>query len=154
VRTKQEIEDIYDRRVDMVFRVCRGYMRSPEDAEDACQDTFIQLINKAPSFNDDEHEKAWLIRVASNICKNKLKHPSYKSENIEDHENIAAPETRFDSTLEAVWNLPVKYKSIVYMHYYEGYTSVEIAKLMKKPESTIRNQLLEARNILKSRLGD
>ena len=74
LRTDKEIKEIYERHRQTVYRVCFAYMKNSEDAADAVQETFIRLIRKAPAFENTEHEKAWLIRTASNICKDELKH--------------------------------------------------------------------------------
>ena len=133
-------------------------MKNPADTEDAVQDTFFQLIKSGPAFESEEHEKAWLIRTATNICKNMLKHWWRRHENIEDHYDIESPEAvdiaKADDVLSAVMGLPDKYKTVVYLYYYEGYSSVQIADILAKPQSTVRNYLREARAILKERLGD
>ena len=154
LRTDKEIAEIYERHSKTVYRVCFAYMKNPMDTEDAVQETFIRLITKKPRLESEEHEKAWLIRTAANICKDELKHWWRKHENIDDHLDLQAedmPQT--DDVFQAVMQLPDKYKTVIYL-YYEGYDSVEIAKILKKPKSTIRNHLHEARNLLKERLGE
>lgn len=155
LRTDKEIAEIYERHSKTVYRVCFAYMKNPMDTEDAVQETFIRLITKKPRLESEEHEKAWLIRTAANICKDELKHWWRKHENIDDHLDLQAedmPQT--DDVFQAVMQLPDKYKTVIYLYYYEGYDSVEIAKILKKPKSTIRNHLHEARNLLKERLGE
>lgn len=155
LRTDKEIAEIYKRHSKTVYRVCFAYMKSPADTEDAVQDTFFQLIKSGPAFESEEHEKAWLIRTATNICKNVLRHWWRRHENIEDFYNLPSSENiETDDVFQVVMELPEKYKTVVYLYYYEGYTSVEIAGILKKPQSTIRNYLHEARAILKERLGD
>lgn len=155
LRTDKEIEEIYERHRMTVYRVCFAYMKNPVDTEDAVQETFIRLINKNPKFESEEHEKAWLIRTAANICKDELKHWRRKNENIDDHLELQTGDTiKTDDVFQAVMELPDKYKTVIYLYYYEGYDSAEIAGILKKPNSTIRNHLHEARNLLKERLGD
>lgn len=155
LRTDKEIEEIYGRHRMTVYRVCFAYMKNPADAEDAVQKTFFRLISKNPKFESEEHEKAWLIRTAANICKDELKHWWRKHENIDDHLELQAGDTiKTDDVLRTVMELPDKYKTVIYLYYYEGYDSAEIAGILKKPRSTIRNYLHEARNLLKERLGD
>ena len=155
MRTDKEITEIYARHGKMIYRVCYAYMKNTADTEDAVQDTFVQLIKNGPVFHSEEHEKAWLIRTASNICKNMLKHWWRRRENIEDFHDLQGPEeTGTDEVFRAVMDLPAKYKTVVYLYYYEGYTSTEIAGILKKPQSTVRNYLHEARAVLKERLGD
>mgnify|MGYP000756114031 FL=1 len=155
LRTDKEIAEIYKRHSKTVYRVCFAYMKNPADTEDAVQDTFFQLIKSGPAFESEEHEKAWLIRTATNICKNVLRHWWRRHENIEDFYNLPSSENiETDDIFQVVMELPEKYKTVVYLYYYEGYTSVEIAGILKNPQSTIRNYLHEARAILKERLGD
>ena len=149
------IEEIYNRHVKTVYRVCFTYMKSSADAEDATADTFVRMIKSSPDFQDAEHEKAWLIRTASNVCKDLLKHSWRKRENLDDHASYLKVEHSFeaDDVAEAVFSLPDKYKAIIYLYYFEGYTSVEISEMLKKPQSTVRSRLQAAKKILKERLG-
>ena len=155
LRTDEEIAALYERHSKTVYRVCFAYMKNPADTEDAMQDTFFKLIKANPAFESIEHEKAWLIRTAANVCKNTLRHWWRKHENIEDLCDVLRSEgIETDHILQTVLELPDRYKTAVYLYYYEGYTGAEIAKLLKKPQSTIRNYLHEARIILRERLGD
>ncbi|MDR3313809.1 MAG: RNA polymerase sigma factor [Oscillospiraceae bacterium] len=156
LRTDDEIAEIYKRHVKTVYRVCYTYLKNPADTEDAVSDAFVRLIKSAPAFESEEHEKAWLIRTAANVCKDFLKHWSRRGEDIADYTDTlkaenAAPQ---DDLLAAVCGLPDKYKTVMHLYYYEGYTSVQIAGILRKPGSTIRNYLHEARGILRERLGD
>ena len=155
LRTDEEIAEIYERHKRTVYRVCFAYMKNTADTEDAVQDTFFRLIKAGPAFENTEHEKAWLIRTATNVCKNAVRHWWRKRENIEDLRDVLpAEETEPDRTIQTVLELPGRYKTAVYLYYYEGYTGAEIAKLLKKPQSTIRNYLHEARIMLRERLGE
>ena len=147
--------ELYARHKSTVWRVCFAYLKNASDTEDAVQETFIRLIKSGPVFESEEHEKAWLIRTASNVCKNMLGHWWHKRESIEQLRDLPGKETPDTSdVLEAVTALPYKYKAAVYLYYYEGYTGAEIAKILQKPQSTVRNHLREARIILKEGLGD
>ena len=153
-RTDKEIAEIYTRHVNTIYRICYTYMKNSSDTEDIVQETFIRLMKFGGSYESEEHEKAWLIRTAANLCKDYLKHWWRKRENLEDYQNLQDDNnTKNDDTLEVVMSLPDKYKTVVYLYYYEGYTSVEISKILSKPQSTIRNYLHEARNILRTKLG-
>ncbi len=154
VRSNSEIERIYHEHSNTIYRICFAYMKNSSDAQDMVSDTFFQLIKKAPLFESSEHEKAWLIRVATNLCKNSLKHWSKKCIDIDTIVDMAGEEMYIDETMETIKKLPDKYKTVVYLYYYEGYSSEEIAKILKKPSSTIRNHLREARQILKEKVGD
>ena len=149
----RNINDIYERQVDVVYRVCLSYTQNKSDTEDCVSDTFMKLIKSNVHFNDEEHEKAWLIRTATNICKNHLKHWTKKSVNIDEHENYGSYDnTQQSDVLTAVRALPDKLRTPIYLYYYEGYNSVEIAKMLNKPESTIRKHLKQARELLKTQL--
>lgn len=154
LRTDREIAEIYERHKKTVYRVCFAYMKNPADTEDTVQDTFYRLIKTGAAFESEKHEKAWLIRTAINLCKNSLRHWWRKRENLEDYNNLQGNgNLEIDDTFSVVMGLPDKYKTVVYLYYYEGYNSVEISKILGKPQSTIRNYLHEARSILRKKLG-
>lgn len=154
-RTDGEIADIYARCSGTVYRVCFSYMKAAADAEDALQETFFRLIEKGPAFESEEHEKAWLIRTAVNVCKNSLKHWWRMRESLEEVPEVPGPEGfEAGELLQALLQLPEKYRTPVYLYYYEGYNSPEIGKLLGLPQSTVRNRLREARAVLKERIGE
>ena len=149
-------QEIYQRHVDTVFRVCFTYMKNVADTEDVTADTFVKLLKANPTFKSEEHEKAWLIRTATNVCKDALKHWWRKREDIADYsEVLSTRDAPFeeDEVTQAVLDLPEKYKGVVYLYYYEGYNAAQIAKALRKPHSTIRNYLHEARELLRAKLG-
>jgi len=150
---QQEIRAIYARQVDTVYRVCYTYMGNATDTEDAVQDVFLKLIRSGQRFNDQEHEKAWLIRVAANHCKDLLKAASRKNSPLDAAPEPVAPVEELDTTLEVVNSLEPKYREVIYLYYYEGYSSAEIARMLGQPASTVRNNLHDARLILRSKLG-
>jgi RNA polymerase sigma-70 factor (ECF subfamily) len=144
--SSQNIEEIYRQHFDMVYRVCFSYLKNPSDTEDAVADVFTKLMQKSIAFQSAEHEKAWLIRTTINTCKNILNHWWRNRANFDDYENLKGDDPFYiDETLQAVMDLPIRYKDVIYLFYYEGYTSEEIAGILKKPHSTIRSHLREAR---------
>lgn len=154
LRTNKELAEIYDRHFETVYRVCYTYMKNAADTEDLVHDTFCKLMETGQAFESQEHEKAWLIRTSSNLCKNKLKHWWRRHEDIETCAEVPGdekPET--SEVLDAVLRLPEKYKTMIYSYYYEGYSSAEIANLLKVPHSTVRVYLQRARKMLKKQLG-
>lgn len=154
LRTDKEITELYKRHVKTVYRVCFVYMKNAADTEDIVQETFYKLIKNGKVFESEKHEKAWLIRVAANLCKNTLNHWWRKRKKLEDYENLQANnDFETDDTFSVVMDLPDKYKTVVYLYYYEGYDSVEISEILNKPKSTIRNYLHEARKLLKEKLN-
>ena len=150
---KREFTEVYYRHVDTVYRVCYSFMKNQADTEDMVQETFIRLLSTNKCFENVRHEKAWLIVTASNICKDTLKKWWRKSENIEDFLNIAQEPKQDDDVLEAILQLPPDFKDAVYMYYYEGFTTVEIAQYLHCPESTVRSRLMRAKQKLQVMLG-
>lgn len=153
---QQDIKTLYEKYVDTVYRICFSYMKNKTDAEDAVQETFLKLLQQEQTFENAKHLKAWLIVTASNHCKNTLKHWWRKRQDIDDCENVCESgdvKTQENETLEAILKLPDKYKTVVYLYYYEGYDSNEIAEIMSKPASTVRSYLYSARKILKKTLS-
>jgi len=153
-RTDKEIIAIYDRHVDTVYRICYSYMKNKPETEDMVQETFLRLITSRKVFESDRHEKAWLIVTASNLCKDSLKKAWRKEVSFQDEPSLGGlcrEENR--DVLEAVLQLPADYKVVVYMYYYEGYSTAEIASCLKKPHATVRSHLSRARKLLRSMLG-
>lgn len=151
-----DIEQIYQRQVDSVYRVAMMYLKNTQDAEDVTQTAFINLMNKPVEFESESHERAWLIVTVSNLCKNQLSH-WYKKKRT-DYEAVAPllqtenPET--SAVLEHVLNLPNEYKTIIYMYYYEGYSTKEISRYLNLNESTLRSRMQKARELLRLELEE
>lgn len=152
MRANQNFQSIYDRQVDTVYRVCYSFMKHHPDAEDLTQETFLKLLSSGKQFENERHEKAWLIVTASNLCKDALRKWWRRWEEIGQFEGI--PDEERDCTVyEAILRLKKDYKTVVYMFYYEGYTTAEIAQYLNCPESTVRSRLKRARSQLKTMLG-
>lgn len=154
---KEKIEELLVLYGDMVLRVAYTYLKSKSDAEDIVQDVFLHIMEKCPEFNDDKHEKAWIIRVTVNMCKNKLN--LFWNRNkcpIDDIKNISAYDSHDTdgNVLKSVMQLPDKYRIAVYMHYYEGYSTPEIAHIIGKSDTAVRSYLHRARNKLKEMLKE
>ena len=153
-RTGKVIGEIFNRQVDTVYRVCYSFMKNAPEAEDMTQETFLRLISSGKSFDNERHEKAWLNVTASNLCKDSLKRWWRKVESLDERfSDVPAPEMLENPVLEAVLALPADYKAAVYMFYYEGYTTAEIAHYQRCREATVRSRLSRARKLLKSMLG-
>lgn len=138
-----------------MYRLCYSYLGSAADAEDAAQSVFMKLVDHPRAFEDEGHERAWLIVCASNYCKDVLKSahhtrvvalPEYEDARMGKSDEV-------DETIDAVLRLPSKYKDCVYLYYYEGYKTAEIAKMLGIPASTVRNRLRDARAVLRESLG-
>ncbi len=153
-RTGKEIAEIYNRQVDTVYRICFSFLKNTADTEDMVQDTFLRLMSSGILFQSEEHEKAWLIVTASNLCKDSLKRAWRKQEPLEDYEqSLSQPPFEINEVLEAVLQLPPDQKVPVYMYYYEGYSTQEIAAYLRCPHATVRTRLSRARRKLKQKLG-
>ena len=152
---EEQAERLVNTYSDLILRLSYTYLHSAQDAEDICQTVFLKCLTSGQVFESRDHEKAWIIRTAVNACKDLLRSAHrQRTVGLELVAEPPAPEAPASYVLEAVMALPVKYRQVIYLYYYEGYTSVEIAGILKKPHSTIRNYLHEARAILKERLGD
>ena len=153
LRTDKELfTKIYHQYVDTIYRICFSFLKNEDDAKDAVQEVFIKLLNSNKEYENEEHIKAWLIVTTSNYCKNIVSNWWWKRKSIEDSAIVEGNIMKGDETLELVLDLPDKYKIPVYMYYYEGYDSREIAKILGKPDSTIRTYLQKARKLLKEEL--
>ena len=152
-------ERIYDLYFDTVYRVCFLHMKNSADAQDMAQETFLQMLRKPFNYESDEKTKAWLIVCASNLCKNHLKKWWRKKsvsldEEIGNLENIQGINLNNEQSeiLETVMSLDGKYSLPVYLYYYEGYSTGEIAKMTDTKPSTVQTRLAKARQLLKMEL--
>ena len=149
---------------DLVLRVCYTYLRSTADAEDVCQDTLVKLICRDEPFRDPGHERAWVIRVAINACKNLLRdRGTHQVMELDAVPELAATQTpgedalrrRDDRVLAAVMALPLPQREAVYLHYYEGYPTREVARIVGATDDAVRQRLSRARASLREDLkGD
>ncbi len=150
LRTDEELVQIYNRHVKTVYRVCFLYMRNKANTEDMVQNTFLRLMRDNTVFQSVEHEKAWLIRTAINLCKDHYRHWWSRTVGLDKApETVVEQDFEGSDILQKVLALPPKYKTAIYLYYYEGYSTPEIAKMMKKPQSTVRNWLYTGRKLLK-----
>ena len=150
--TNNEIKEMYERNIDMLYKISYTYFKGDKTKiEDVIQDVFLKVIDKNIDFKSLEHEKAWFIVSLKNRCKNILK---IKWQNEVELDFDVSGEQKDDSLLERVLNLPEKYKLPIYLFYYENYTCVEIAKILKVPENTIYSNISRGRKILKIELEE
>lgn len=152
----QEYERIVTTYADIVYRVALSYSKSEQDADDVLQNTFLKLLVHEPDFKDEEHIRRWLIRVAVNQC-NTLWNSFWRKnvESIEDNTTEQTFESKDYSDLySAIHKLPAKYRIVVHLFYYEGYSTKEIASILHILEATVRSRLAYARNFLKQQLKE
>ena len=146
------IEIAVDRYSKMLFRICFAILANKEDAEDAVQDTFIKYCTEAPTFGSCEHEKAWLIRVATNISKNMSRFRArHKSLSMEEVAEIGVDDKDY-GVFESIMSLPAKYKIVMDLHYIEGYTASEISMITGVSADAVRKRLQTGRDKLRNEL--
>ena len=146
------ISSVVEKYSDMVFRTAYHALCDRHYAEDITQEVFLKLMRLLPDFDSDEHEKAWLLKVTLNMCKT-YNRKTYSHPTAELTENIVSRE-RFgqDPVTEAVMELPEKYRTVIYLHYFEGYKVAEIAEMLGKNPNTVSSLLMRARERLKNML--
>lgn len=146
------IKYVLDTYSKMIVRLAFTYTKSLCDAEDIAQDVFVSLIEKNKTFENSEHEKAWLIRVTVNKSKNFVKSSWVKKTVPIDEAMTKTSEEKSDDILEEVLKMPEKYRTVIHLFYYEGYPINEIAEILGKSTGTIGTWLSRGRKILRERL--
>jgi RNA polymerase sigma-70 factor (ECF subfamily) len=155
MRSEEDARRAIGLYADTVRRICFMHLKKQEDVEDAFQEIFLKYILNEKIFESHAHEKAWLIRVTVNVCRDMLKSPFRKRVcSIEDMtvEPFYIQEEEGE-LLSCIAQLQSKYRNVLYLFYYEGYSAVEIANIMHKKENTIYTWLNRARKALKEKLG-
>lgn len=156
MRSEQEANRAVELYADTVRRLCMIYLKNYADTEDVFQNVFMKYLLSSADFESEEHEKAWIIRVTVNECKDTLKNFfRSKTASLEEIKELTAEiPTESREILEAVMRLPQKYKDVIYLYYYEGYSAPEIGNILHKRVNTVYTQLARAKSVLRERLGD
>ena len=156
MRGEDELNRAIDLYSDTVKRICLIHLKNEADTEDIFQTVFLKYILSSVVFESTEHEKAWIIRVAINACKDLLK-SFFRTHTVpleEIHEQIAAVSSdREGEVLEAVLRLPEKYRQVIYLHFYEGYTAPQIAEMLGRNVNTVYTYIQRGKQQLKAELG-
>lgn len=155
MRSEQEINAAIDRYADTVRRLCMIQLKNYADTEDIFQNVFLKYALSSRSFESPEHEKAWFIRVTINACKDLIK-SFFRSRTVSLDQLMEQPGQLLEDhreVLEAVISLPRKYREVIYLHYYEGYTTPQISEILGKNTNTVYTLLARSKNLLKERLG-
>lgn len=155
MRSEQEANRAIERYADTVRRICMIHLKNHADTEDIFQNVFLKYVLSTAVFESEEHEKAWFIRVTINACRDLLK-SFFRSRTVSLDTLLDQPAdlTENDRTvLDAVLALPGKYRDVVYLHYYEGYTAPQISEILHKNVNTIYTLLNRAKQALKETLG-
>ena len=133
----------------IIKNMAYSYLHNMSDAEDILQDTLIRYLQKMPDFADKNHEKAWLLCVAANLSKNKIDYNRLRDTDELDENLIAKERGDLSFVWEAVRELPPNYSEVIHLFYHEGYATSEIAKILRRKESSIRSDLRRGREKLK-----
>lgn len=138
---------------DPILRLCMTYSLTREDAQDICQEIFLKLLEQEKEFADREHEKAYIIKMAVNACKNLLKSAGRRRVvPLDQAERVLAPEGECSELIQLIRALPEHYGAVVYLFYYEGYSLDEIAKLCSCTPAAARKRLSRSRKLLAKKL--
>ena len=155
MRSEQEANRAIERYADTVRRICMIHLKNHADTEDIFQNVFLKYVLSTTVFESEEHEKAWFIRVTINACRDLLK-SFFRSRTVSLDTLLDQPAEltqQGHTVLEAVLALPPKYRDVVYLHYYEGYTAPQISQILKKNVNTIYTLLTRAKQALRETLG-
>ena len=151
---KQQAERLANTYADAILRLSYAYLKNTQDAQDVCQTVFVRLLTEPREFESGEHERAYILRMAANACKDLLKSPwRRRTCDLEACAQVPAPETSDGSVLAAVNQLPAHYRSVIYLFYYEGYQTSEIGEILGVPTATIHTRLARGRARLRELLG-
>ncbi|MCM3709554.1 RNA polymerase sigma factor [Sporosarcina luteola] len=149
--TELDVEQMVDTYGNMLFRICLVLLSNEKDAEDVVQDTFITYLTKSPNFNDAEHEKAWLITIATNRCKNMRRYNIIRKHMDINDLQLYSKEDENYGLLDHLMRLPTKHKVVLLLHYVEGYKVDEIAKILTITTSAVKKRLQRGRELLRER---
>lgn len=145
----QEAEVLLTAYGNSILRLAYSYLHSMEDAEEVLQDTLIQYLKTAPRLESRAHEKAWLLRVAGNISKNRISYNKVRSTDELKETLVAEEREDLSFVWDAVRELPVKDREVIHLFYYEGFSTREIAAILRQKETTVRSRLMRGREKLK-----
>lgn len=154
MKSTEDVNRVMEAYADMVRRICFVHLKNRHDTEDVFQNVYMKYLLYEGSFESIEHEKAWFVRVTINACTDWLRALSRRKWVPLDvlAEESVMPGDPSKEVLEAVLRLPEKYRDVIYLFYYEEYTAVEIAKILKKKENTVYTWLSRAKDILRERV--
>ncbi|MBQ8539420.1 MAG: sigma-70 family RNA polymerase sigma factor [Ruminococcus sp.] len=155
MRSEQQVNTAIEQYADMVRRLCMVHLKNYADTQDIFQNVFLKYALSNIVFESDEHEKAWIVRVTINECKDLLK-SFFVRKTVPLSEALSCAvhiESQEKEVLQAVLSLPQKYREVVYLYYYEGYSAVEIGRLLSKNVNTVYTLLNRSKQKLKEMLG-
>lgn len=151
---EEAIKNVLTTYGNLLYRTAYIFLGNPHDVQDILQETLIKYMEKAPVFREKEHEKAWLLKVTSNLCRDFLRfHRRHACVNLDDLENLPVPPDQRDFIRE-ITALPAKWKSVLLLHYVEGYSIKETAKITGLTENAVKKRLQRGRDALKKQLAE
>lgn len=151
-KTAEELVEAY---ADTILRLSYSYLKNTQDAQDVCQTVLMKLLAAKTSFESPEHEKAWVLKVTANTCRDLVKSPWRKRVcNLDSCAEQAAPNEPNGEMLELVNRLPARYRTVIYLYYYEGYSAEEISRMLEVPVNTVYTRLARARKKLRWELEE
>lgn len=151
---KRYFSEMYEKHAKSVYGVCLMYLKNKDDAEEAVSESYVRLMESMPKFESDDHACAYLTRTAINVCKNIIK-SAWRQNTVRDEDvmmYMSAPQE--EDIMSEVLELPPKYRVIIYMHYYMGYKTQEIADAMGMSQSAVLSRLMRGRSKLKEILKE
>ncbi len=153
--TNEQFTSCVQRYIDTVYRVAFNCIKSAADADDVTQNVFLKLLKTNTPFENQEHIRNWLIRVTINECKNLVRTRWWRHESYEDYAaTLTFDDPAHSDLFYAVMELPKKYRLPIYLHYYEEYSTQEIADILKISKNTVCTQLKRGRELLKKTLTE
>lgn len=153
-KTDEEIERVFDAYGNGILRLAYSYLHNMEDSEDILQETLIRYMDKAPAFENASHEKAWLLRVAANLSKNKIDYNNIRKTDELNEELVTEEKPDLQFVWEAVKGLSSAQREVIHLFYQEGYTTAQIAEVLDEKESTVRSHLKRGRDKLRKILKE
>ena len=151
---KEKAAYFFDRFGNAILRLAYSYLHNTEDSEDVLQETLIRYIRSAPRFENDRHAKAWLMRAAANLSKNRIGSNKIRQADELNDELVAEEREDLSFVWQAVKELPPKQREVVHLFYQEGYSTAEIAGILGCNESTVRSDLKRGREALRAVLKE
>jgi len=146
-----DAEKLFDAYADMVYRLAVLRTKSAADADDVLQEVFLRCLRAKPVWNDAAHQRAWFLKVTIN-CTKSLLTSAWRRHTVPEQDNLLTEMRESSEVYASVLALPVKYRTVVHLYYYEGYRVAEIAKLLTMSENTVKSHLFRARDMLREQL--
>ena len=152
----KDFEEIYYKHKQTLYNISYSYLKNVSDSDDIVQDVFMKYLNTNNDFKSDDDLKYWLIRVCVNACINEIK-STYKKKVMLDNDislNNDSNKNEDDEIFSYVYNLPLQYKDVIVLYYYESYSVDEISKILKISQANVKKRLERGRNILKTKISE